>query len=248
MRQFLGTAALIVLLAVPNSSQACSMVACSDKGAEMRRDFVVKVTYRDKPLFGVSVWVASGSLEQQINLFSGLTSRDGSVRIANLAPGEYWLHAELLNVVAGVECFYVGSRPSKRARKAIAYEWGELAPTIREVAGKFIDSQPGNGGNPLWNLTHRVDVPVREARLNLVSPFTRESYATETDADGHFSFRGISPGTYVLNVIAGTEPEGRHFGGASLVIQLSDTADRDTLVLEYRDAGGGSCGGTGLRL
>jgi hypothetical protein len=54
VRRFLGTTAVISLLALPTSSLACSMLGCLDKGTELRLGFVVKVTYRDKPLLGLT--------------------------------------------------------------------------------------------------------------------------------------------------------------------------------------------------
>jgi hypothetical protein len=248
LRGLLAVGGLIPLLTFPISSYACSYVGCINKGVELRPDFVVRVTHGDKPLQGVSVLVSSAAEGNVNKLFSGVTAADGSVRVVDLPPGEYWLNAELLGIVAGTECFHVGPRPSRRAKRKVNYEWGDLAPATRQIAGRLIDSQPGQGGAPLWNLLHRVEAPIGEARLKLQDPLSGAVYSTISDSDGHFSFSSIPNGIYVLHVEGGTAPGGRAFESSDHLIWLSDTAKGDMLLLSHRDAGAGSCGGTDLKL
>ena len=100
--------ALFALLAFPHLSPACSMVRCTDKGLELRRNFVVRVTHAGRPLPGVNVWITNVE-DQDHKFFSGVTTGDGIVRVTNLPPGDYWLGAELLGIYAGTECFHVGT-------------------------------------------------------------------------------------------------------------------------------------------
>jgi hypothetical protein len=246
LKGLLAVGALIPLLTFPISSSACSSVSCLDKGVELRRDFVVRVTHGDKPLQGVSVRVTSAAEGNVNKLFSGMTAADGTVRVADLPPGEYWLNAELLGIVAGTECFRVGPRPSRKAKKKVSYEWGDLAPATRQVAGRLIDSQPDQGGTPIWNQLHRVDTPVSEAKLKLQDPLSGAVYSTLSDSDGHFSFGSIPSGIYVLHIEGGTAHGGRGFESSDQLVRLSDTAKGDMLLLSHRDAGAGSCGGTYL--
>jgi len=222
------------------------MAGCLGKGIEMRGNFVVRVKHDGKPLPGVAVWITSNA--ESNRMFSGTTARDGTVNVANLSPGEYWLNAELLGILAGSECFHIESRSSRKAKKSVTYDWGNLAPTTRQVVGKLIDSQPGQGGTPLWNLLHRVEVPIAQARLRLQNPLTGAISKTLSDDEGHFSFDGIPNGTYVLHIDGGTASGGSEYAASDHVIKVSDTAKQGTLLLEHRDAGGGSCGGTGLKL
>lgn len=215
----------------------------------MRSSFVVHVTHQDKPLAGVTVEVRKfGGENNNTDLFSGTTALDGTVQVATLPPGEYWLDAGLLGISAVSECFHIGSNASRKAKKRVTYEWGDSASAVRQIAGKLIDSQPGQGGTPIWNLIHRVDVPITEAKLKLENPLTRTVYTTTSDVDGRFTFAGIANGIYVLHIEAGIAPGDREYNSTDLLIRLSDTANRNTLLLARQDGGGGSCGDTSLRL
>lgn len=242
LKNVFPAAVLIFLLTFPISSIACSTASCAGNGDEMRRDFVVRITFEDKPLSGVSVEITG------TKTFSAISSADGTVNVEGLPAGNYWLNTSLLGISAGSECFHVTSHSSGKARRMVRYEWDDYsAPVIRRVAGKLIDSQPGQGGNPIWNLTHRVDAPVSEAVLKLQNPLTGTMYSTTADGNGDFSFDPIPNGTYVLHVEGGTTPAGRNYV-TDKVVRLSETARPSSLVLEWRPAGGGSCGGASLQL
>jgi hypothetical protein len=120
------------------------------------------------------------------------------------------------------------------------------APATRQIAGKLIDSQPGTGEGPIWNLVHRVNVPVVGAKLTLQNPVTSETYNAISDQDGSFSFEQAPVAVYVLHIEGGGS--GRTYDPTDLQIRLSPTANRDRLELIRRDTSGGSCGGTHLEL
>jgi hypothetical protein len=159
-------------------------------------------------------------------------------------PGEYWLDTDYLGISAGSQCFHIAASPSFKAKKRIAYEWGALAPGFRRAAGRLTDSEPGTGEAPIWNLIHRVEVPIRAARLTLRSPLSTEVFETTTDENGSFSFVGVPNGTYVLHAEGGKSD--REYEATDILIAVGATAKRDNLLLVREDAGGGSCGGTGL--
>ncbi len=137
---------------------------------------------------------------------------------------------------------------SRKARKTRRYEWGDMAPAIRQTIGRLVDSQPGKGGNPLENLLHRVDVPIAGARLELRQPFMGTVYTTISDANGYFAFDQVPEGTYALHIEAGTASGDRTVDSTDLLIQLSITAKQGTLLLARREAGAGSCGGTSIEI
>jgi hypothetical protein len=247
-RWLIASVGILTLLTIPVSTVACSLVGCADRGVELRRNFSVTVTHQNKPLPGVSVEITGNSDVAGHQLFSELTSVDGTAHFANLPPGDYWIKADLLGVEAGYECFHINSIASRKAKKARRYEWGDMAPAIRQAAGRLVDSQPGRGGNPLENLLHRVDVPIAEARLALRQPVSGAVYTTVSDANGHFAFDRVPEGTYVLHIEPGTASGGRSFDSTDLLIQLSDAAKQSTLLLARREAGGGSCGGMSLEI
>jgi len=247
-RWLLASAAILTLLTIPASTVACSLVGCADRGVELRKNFIVTVTHQDKPLPGVSVQITGNSEVPGHQSFSELTGVDGTAHFASLPPGDHWIEADLLGIEAAYECFHINSFASKKAKKNRRYEWGDMAPAIRQAVGRLVDSQPGNGGNPLENLLHRVDVPIAGARLELRQPFMGTAYATVSDANGHFAFDRVPEGTYVLHIEAGAAPGGRSFDSTDLLIQLNITAKQGALLLARREAGGGSCGGTSLEI
>lgn len=214
----------------------------------MRRDFAVKVRHADKPLPGAAIEITGPQDTSEAKKFTVTTGKDGIARISNLSPGDYWLDAEYLNIGAAYHCFHVNERPSRKAKRSLAYDWGDLAPGTRRIAGELVDSQPGKGGTPLWNLLHRVDVPIADAKLTLHNATTGDVYHTTSDTNGAFAFDGIPNGTYVLHIDTGKVEPDRGYEASDHLIALGSSARRDSLLLKRREAGGGSCGGMGLEL
>jgi hypothetical protein len=237
---------LLPLLAVP--AGACSLVGCQDRGIEVRNAFAVKIRHADKPLPGATVEITGPQGTSAAKKFTVKTDKDGMARINNLAPGDYWLNAEYLDIGAAYHCFHVNERPSRMAKRNLAYDWGDLAPGTRRIAGKLLDSQPGKGGTPIWNLLHRVDVPIVAAKLTLQNATTRAVYRTTSEADGAFAFDGIPYGTYVLHIDAGKVESDRDYKASDHLVSLRSTAKRSSLLLKRQEASGGSCGGTSLEL
>jgi hypothetical protein len=163
-----------------------------------------------------------------------------------LSPGDYWLRADLLGINAGYQCFHVAAKGSLRAKRSLRYTWGDEALATRAVTGKLVDSQPGTGGHPLWNITHRVSVPIVGAHVDLRSPVTGEDFQTKSNQEGAFRFDHIPQGTYVLHVERGNI--GRVFDPTDLLLAVNPRATRDQLVLIRTEPSGGSCGGTSLEL
>jgi hypothetical protein len=213
----------------------------------MRSDFAVKIRHADKPLPGTTVEITGPQGASGARKFTVKTDRDGIAHITNLAPGDYWLNAEYLGIGAAYHCFHVNERPSRKAKRNLAYDWGDLAPGTRRIAGKLLDSQPGKGVT-IWNLLHRVDVPIVAAKLTLQNATTSAVYHTTSDANGAFAFDGIPNGTYVLHIDAGKVVPDRDYEASDHLVSLGSTAKRNSLLLKRREASGGSCGGTGLEL
>jgi hypothetical protein len=234
-------ALLLSSSAIP--ATACSAVACIDHGIEFNQTFEVVFTHDGRILQGVAVKVTDATANLR---FSGITPPTGSHLVVSLPQGDYWLDADFLGIGAVYQCFHVAARPSRRAKRRMSYEWGTLAPATRRIAGKLVDSQAGTGGNPFWNITHRVNVPITEARLRLENPFTRQIYSTVSDQNGAFAFAEVPDGTYALHIEGGGS--GRVYEPSDLLIRLSPSANRDSVSLLRRNGGGGSCGGTSLEL
>jgi hypothetical protein len=216
---------------------------CNGHGIEVNRNFVVSVKHEGKPLQGVTVKVTDGTAALR---FSGETDSMGSLLITTLPPGDYWLDASFLGINAAYYCFHVSEHSSLRAKHRMKYEWGDFAEDTRRIAGSLVDSQPGTGENSIWNVIHRVKVPITDARLTLQNPFTRKTLSATSDENGAFAIDGVPAGTYVLHIEGGTG--GRQYEPTDLLIRLSPSASSDTLELTRREPGGGSCGTTYLEL
>ena len=240
MLRFRTIAALVWCIPLP--AMACSLAACVDRGVETERNFAVTIQHQGKPLQGVSIKVTAPDSTIK---FSGVTTSKGLVEVAGLVPGDYWLDASFLGINAAYFCFHVSERPSHRAKRRVQYDWGDLAPATRQVAGRLVDSQPGKGESPIWNLVHRVNVPIAGAKLTLQNPMTDEIHSAFSDQSGSFAFDQISAGVYVLHIDGGS---GRPYEATDLLIRLSLNANKDRLELVRKEAGGGSCGGTSLEL
>jgi hypothetical protein len=114
------------------------MVGCASNGYEMRHDFVVRIKHDGKTLQGVSVRVTSNVENVTKVQFSGLTAVDGTVHVTNLPVGNYWLSAALLGIAAAYECLHVAARTSIKAKRTLTFDWGDMAPATRRIAGKLI--------------------------------------------------------------------------------------------------------------
>jgi hypothetical protein len=234
----------VLIPAIP--AVACSAVACAGRGNEVHPSFAVKISQNGSPLAGVIVDVTTqdGKSKQ----FSGVSGLDGTVDVTNLPMGDYWLDAEYLGVSAAYQCFHVENHPTRKAKKHLTFSWGDYAAGTRQVAGKIIDSQPGEGGTRLSNMTHRVEVPIRGASIKLTAVMTGIVYTVISDERGEFAFSTVPKGKYVLHIDGEGVKSGRSYDAADFVIEVSAKAQYDAILLTNREAGGGSCGGISLDL
>ena len=228
---------------LPTSSAACSMFACSPSETELRPNFEVKISHEDRPLARVTVKLTRNDGSRLVELLSQETDANGSVHISKLQPGDYWLSADLLGISAGTRCFHVAPTSSRKATKQISFDWGDEPATARQAAGKLVHTQAGHGDNPIWNITHPVQVPISNARLSLRAPQSDAFYSTTSDNDGHFTFGEIPEGIYVLRVEEGTASGGRGIGPVNLLFRLTHSGAQRNLFVDEADPIGGSCGG-----
>ncbi len=240
----LSIAVLAVLgaISLAAESYACSMAGCSNED-ETRSAFTIWVRHGGKPLAGVNFHIVSAGKEK----FSAITDETGAVQVAGLTPGDYWINGDLLGTYVVSTCFHVNGKPSKKAKSKLPYTWGDEAPSTSKIAGELVDSQPGKGGTPIWNITHPRDVPIVGAGLKLQDPVTHATYIAYSDDRGRFSFEAVSDGTYILHIEGGVAGD-RTYDVTDEVISLSSSASHSLLIFKRREPGGGSCGGTSLEL
>jgi hypothetical protein len=219
----------------PEAAVACSLVACINGGIDVAGTFDVAIKHDKKPLSGVVIEIKTNTSDSPV-VFSGVTDAMGRAHVTKLPAGEYWLSAEFLGIGATYHCFHVDQRPSRKAKRVLAYAWGDFAPATRTVAGKLIDSQPGTGDSPLWNLVNRIDVPIGGAHLRLQNAITNEVFDTTSDSLGAFDFGAARTGTYVLHVEGG---QGRAYDPTDLLVKVSDAAQYSALILARQET---TCG------
>ena len=246
MKKFLTIIVIAGILIAAKRASACSEAACVGGGGEMQPNFTVKMSHDGTPLAGAVVDVVTQPRNEK--LFSGVTGQDGRVSVTNLPAGEFWLNAEYLGVSAANQCFHVEKRPSHGAKKRVSFEWGDYALGMHDVAGRLIDSQPSKGGTPLWNVTHRVEVPIRGSAIKLTNALTGAVCSADSDDKGEFTFPTVPKGTYVLHVDGGTAQSGREYDASNFVIKIRAKAQNETLLLTNREPSGGSCGGMSVEL
>jgi len=216
------------------------MSGCLNNGDEVRPNFTIMVTHDERPLAGVNFHIVAKGAEQ----FSGITDDRGIIHVQKLAPGLYWLNGDLLGTGVVYTCFHVTERPSRKAKIKLTYTWGDEASASSKVAGRLVASEPAKGGTPIWNLTHRIDVPISGASLTLRDPISHAVYITTSDQDGHFSFEGLPNGAYVLHIEGGTAGEFT-YDPADSVVELTNMAKRGELLFKGGPSG---CGGNELAL
>jgi hypothetical protein len=233
----------IITLFCSSAAVACSMAGCSNDGDEMRPTFTIQVTHADKPLAGVNFHIVAKGTEQ----FSGITDESGAVHVPKLAAGEYWLNGDLLGTGVVYTCFHVSAKPSRRAKIKLTYTWGDEALATNKIAGRLVASQPAKGGTPIWNLTHRVDVPIAQAGLTLRDPVSHAVYMTTSDQDGHFLFEGLPNGTYVLHIEGGSAGE-FNYDPANSIVELTNIAKRTELLFKGGPSGCGDGSELALQL
>ena len=231
----------LLLLAGP--LPACSVISCADHGVAMSQSFVVEVTHGGQPLRGASVKVTGRADKVR---FLGATNADGTVRVANLGPGDYWIDVGMLGVGAAHHCFHVAKGTSLAGKRRVTYEWGDDAEGTRSISGRVVDPQPGTGGNLIWNITHPVNVPINGANLTLHDPISGAVFAAKSGEDGSFGFDVAANRAYVLHVEGGNF--GRPYDAANLLLRIDPAAARTELLLTRQEGGGGSCYGAGLVL
>ena len=94
------------------------MAGCLDHGNEMNHSLMVCIGHDGKPLAGVRVHI-TGQAE-----ISGLTEADEKLKFLDLAPGDYWLTANLLGINAAYECFHVNAHSSAKGKTRSSMQLG----------------------------------------------------------------------------------------------------------------------------
>jgi hypothetical protein len=209
-------------------------------GLEVHRNFSVLIEYEGKPLPGVVVY-ATPLFETSHEVIQGTTTTDGTLRLKNLRPGNYFLGTKWLGVSAGSQQIEVRARETIHATSRLEYSWGEAPILLRRVAGKVIDIRPRPIADSLQNMVKPLEVPLSGALVELRHPTNGTAYSTVTDDHGEFAFEEALNGTYVVHIESGTNPI---FARADFLVQVTPTAARESLHVGRSSI----CGGYYLQL
>jgi len=182
------------------------------------------------------------------------TDSSGRATIKKLPRGEYHIRVSYLGVTAGADCFHVRAQSSALARSTLRYGWGGYGVSTRAVAGRLEESQPGKGvtfmrgkggallvgegGHPILNFDHGVTGPIEGATMSLENALTREVLRSHSDEKGLFRFPAVPDGSYVLHIEGGKTA--RAYAPTDMIVPVSHTATRDSVVLTLSEDGCGS--------
>jgi hypothetical protein len=231
--------ALAFLAAAP-LSLACSSSCVYE--TELRHSFLVRVTYGNNPLPGAKITIQHVKKKDvDLDAFHGTTGVDGTLRV-KLPAGQYIVGGSYLGIRFGfddVSCFHNSTWSSHKARKQLESSWGDDADSARQIAGQLNISGPARTGNRGYDITRRVDYPIKQAKLTMDGPSIAEPHKTTTDDTGHFSFGALPPGVYVVHVIPGKGSDGFEYQGQDIAMRVDPAAEASGLKVSF---GGAICG------
>ena len=124
------------------------------------------------------------------------------------------------------------------AKSSLRYRWGDYGAPMRSVAGTLQEWQPGTGGTPIWNIAHGSTVAVVGATALLQNAKSRENLRAVSDTKGAFAFPAVPDGIYVLHIEGGVTA--RAYSFADMIMTVSPTATRDTVLLTLQENGCGT--------
>jgi hypothetical protein len=230
----------LAFLACPRFSLACSSTCVYE--TELRHSFLVRITYGNKPRPGAEITIQHVKKKDvDLDFFHGTTGVDGTVRV-KLPAGQYVVGGSYLGTHFGFDdasCFHISTWSSRKARKQLETSWGDDADSARQIAGQLNISGPARTSNGGFDITHRVNYPIKRVKLTMDGPSIAEPHKTTTDDTGHFSFGALPPGVYVVHLIPGKGPDGFDYQVEDIAMRVDPAAEASGLRVTF---GGAICG------
>ena len=230
-----------LLLIAPYAAVGCS--ARSYELVPVKSDFAVVITHLGRPIRGVEVVVTPNPGASAFLTLS--TDENGVAEVHGLPAGEYWVAASYGDIEAGRELIAVSPK-AKKPKRQFDFHWAEYSEEMRTVSGRLTGLVKGNTGKPLQDLIHPIEVVHPGILITLRNAFSDHEYQTSSDSSGTFRFDPLPTGTYILTIGGGaTSFAGQIADPTTFVIDLSESAKRDFLLLRLQDGG---CGGAEYEL
>ncbi|MBM3794395.1 MAG: carboxypeptidase regulatory-like domain-containing protein [Acidobacteria bacterium] len=208
---------ILILATFTSAAIACSVPLCSGSSPEFGPSFAISVTHEGTAQAGVRVAITG---PHNVN---GETGPEGTFRVRDLPPGDYWLKVDRLGVEAANQCFHVAKSPALLAKRKLRFDWStdSLDGKVRRLAGQLLED----------------GTSIAFTRVVAYHTKTGERRAMASDIAGLFMLDGLPPGTYLL-VIDGRSGD-CEFDETRLAIRLQPDAARETLTLARSKMRGG---------
>jgi hypothetical protein len=194
----------------------------------------VVVTHRQKPIAGIEIRVfPEGSTDP---VLTSTTDAKGAVLVDGLMPGRYFLTASHEEIDAGKEWIEVVALPNAKAKKRLDIQWADWSYQTRRIAGTLTGLVRGNTGQALMDIIHPRATVFPGVAITLKNAFSDDERHTISDSSGAFIIDDVPDGIYILTIAGGMESL---YGDADVtkqVIDVTQSANRDSLPLELKAA------------
>lgn len=197
----------------------------------------VVVTHRQEPIAGIEIQVVTeGSTDP---VLTSTTDARGTVLVDGLMAGRYFLTASHEEIDAGKEWIEVVVLPNATAKKRLDIQWADWSYQTRRVAGTLTGLVRGNTGQPLMDIIHPSATVFAGVDITLKNAFSDDERHTISDSSGAFIIDDVPDGIYILTIAGGMKSL---YGDADVtkqVIDVTRSANRDSLPLQLKDTGSG---------
>src|SRR5579863_1412363 len=186
---------MLVLLGAATDVVACSR---SFPTYKVKSEFVVSVTYHEKPVSGIEVEISREVEKPDFHFEIAVWDRTddyGQVHAQGLAPGRYLIVTRHMDI-EGDEAFELEVSKSPDAVSKLGMAWpAHTAFTLRQIAGILASDKDIR--NPF-----KQSEPLSGASVLLLDAKSGQQIgATVANDQGHFSFdASVEPGLYVLRI------------------------------------------------
>jgi len=195
----------------------------------------VVVTHRQKPIAGIKIQVVPEGSPDPV--LTSTTDSKGTVLVDVLAAGRYFLTASHEEIDAREEWIEVVALPNAKAKKRLNIQWADWSYQTRRVAGTLTGLVRGDTGQPLMDILHPNATVFPGVAITLKNAFSDNDRDTISDSSGAFTFDDVQDGIYILTIAGGTKSLYGDSGVTRQVIDVTRSANRDSLPLQLKDTG-----------
>jgi hypothetical protein len=197
----------------------------------------VVVTHREKPVAGIEIQVVPEGNADPV--LTSTTDARGTVLVYGLVAGRYFLTASHEGIDAGKEWIEVVAAPNAKAKKRLNIQWADWSFQTRRIAGTLTGLVRGNTGQPLMDIIHPNTTVFPGVSITLKNAFSDDERRTISDSSGTFIIDNVPDGIYILTIAGGMKCLYGDADVTTQVIDVTQSANRDSLLLQLKDTGSG---------